>query len=33
MSKLWVPHSSFHSAAHAVSPRRMNRRAPRLSLI
>jgi hypothetical protein len=28
LSRLWVPHSSFHSAAQAVSPRRMNRRPP-----
>ncbi len=33
LSRLWVPHSSFHSASHAASPRRRNRRALRPSLI
>jgi hypothetical protein len=28
LSRLWVPHSSFHSASQAPSPRRMNRWAP-----
>ena len=28
LSRLWVPHSSFHSAAQARSPRRMNRPPP-----
>jgi hypothetical protein len=32
LSRLWVPHKSFHSAVQAPSPRRMNRRAPRTSL-
>src|SRR5512132_2164825 len=27
--RLWVPHSSFHSASHAAGPRRRNRLAPR----
>src|SRR6266545_7515407 len=33
LSRLWVPHKSFHSASQAPSPRRRNRRAPRTSLI
>jgi hypothetical protein len=32
LSRLWVPHSSFHSAWQAGSPRRWNRRAPRTCL-
>src|SRR6266511_5362965 len=32
LSRLWVSHSSFHSAVQAASPRRWNRRAPRTSL-
>jgi hypothetical protein len=28
LSRLWVPHSSFHSAWQAPSPRRMNRPPP-----
>lgn len=31
--RLLVAHSSFHSASHAASPRRMNRRAPLVHLI
>jgi hypothetical protein len=33
LSRLWVPHSSFHSASQAASPRRRNRRTPCCSLI
>jgi hypothetical protein len=33
LSRLWVPHSSFHSAWQARMPRRMNLRAPWWSLI
>jgi hypothetical protein len=33
LSRLWVPHSSFHSAWQAASPRRKNRRVPCCSLI
>ena len=33
LSRLWVPHSSFHSALQARMPRRRNRRAPCCSLI
>jgi hypothetical protein len=33
LSRLWVPHNSLHSAWQARRPRRMNRRAPRISLI
>jgi hypothetical protein len=32
LSRLWVPHSSFHSASQAARPRRVNRRAPCCSL-
>jgi hypothetical protein len=33
LSRLWVPHSSFHSAVQACRPRRRNRRPPCCSLI